>query len=177
MLLRRLFLPVTGVLTTFALLGLAFAGAASAQGNQGDFGAYIYEGTCDQPSANALDDVGDLDPDESVWMVVGNGEPTPETVFGEDEGISAAVQDLTGSDHVLIVRASDDQSAPVIACGAITGEVDSNGELLVQLDEVEGSGFQGRAHFGPNKDDDDEPTEVTVAIWASSGTPASTPAS
>lgn len=179
MILRRLTLPLGGALVAAALLTLALAGPASAQGNQGDFGAYIYEGTCDQLGATALEDVGDLDQDDDAWNVVDQGETAPDAVYGEDDDIAQTIDTLTSADHVVVVRASDDQSAAVIACGAIAGEIDANGALLIQLDEVEGSGFQGRAHIGPNMDDDDddEQTAVTVAIWMANGTPVATPAS
>lgn len=177
---RRFVLAATRVLGIALLTMAAFAVPAYAQDDDDDdqFGTYIHEGTCDS-LGNSLDDIGDLERDENVWNVIGQGESNPGTVYGEDEDISQTVDDLTGADHVVVVHERDDRDSPVIACGAITGTADENGELLITLDEVEGSGFQGSAHFGPEQDDDDDDeTEVTVGIWMSSGaTPEATPAS
>lgn len=175
---HRTRLPATLVVSAAALALFLMATPAFAQETEhGDFGAYIYEGTCDNISGEAIEDVGDLDPDEGVWKVVGKGEQSPDRVWGEDEGISPTLDDLTGKQHVAVVRDDDDEQAPVVACGAIEGAADANGELVIQLNEVDGSGWQGRAHFGPKQKDDDEATEVTVAVWhATGGTPSATPA-
>lgn len=164
-----------------AILGIsAFIAPAYAMDDDDDqYGAYLYEGTCDNIGSNPLEDIGDLEPEDDAWNVIGQGEPSPGAVYGEDEDLSQAVSDLTASDYVVVVRERDDQNSPVVACGMIDGSVDANGELVITLDEVNGSGVQGRAHFGPEDEqdrDDDEQTEVTVGVWKTgSGTQAATP--
>ena len=104
-------------------------------------------------------------------------------VYEEDDDISATVDELTGSPHVVVVREHDDESSPIIACGAIEGEA-ANGRLEIALDPVDDSGVSGTALFRPDDDDDDddddEPTEVLVrvshgAAGETSGSPTATP--
>lgn len=151
--------------------------ATPALADDDDLGAFIREGTCESPG-NVVEDVGDLDPlddDDSEWDVVGSDVPRSTTVYGEDEGISQAIDDLTGTEHVITIHAADDSNADVIACGEITDEADSDGTLTIDLDEVDGSGYTGKVHFGPS-DDSDEATEVTTVVWqGGSATPEASP--
>ncbi|HRA47501.1 MAG TPA: hypothetical protein PK819_05465 [Thermomicrobiales bacterium] len=144
-----------------------------------EYGAYINVGTCEEISDQVVADIGDLEKDEHVWKVVGQGlKIKPDPIYGEDEEIDQTIEELTASDHVVVIRADDDVTAAVIACGAISGKADAKGELMVALDEVDDSGFEGRAHFGPNHDDDDhEPVEVTTGVWkvGAAGTPVASP--
>jgi hypothetical protein len=157
--------------------GTATATATSGSG-QHDLGAFIRAGTCDAPG-DVVEDIGDLDvdsdDDDTVWDRIGKGDPEPDVVYDEEEDIHQTVDELTGRDYVITIHARDDVKSDVIACGAIAGDVRSDGGLLIDLAEVDGSGWVGRAHFAPHHDDDDE-TEVTVGVWQGpSGTPEATP--
>lgn len=154
------------------LLGTtAFAIPASpvAADDDDDFGAYIYEASCDNLDPDKIiKDVGDLD-DESEsskeWMRLGQGADFPSEFHAEDEDLDdITLDDLTGSEHAVAAHASDSKDADVIACGDITGEV-KDGTLLIDLHEVDDSGFEGRAYFAPEEDDDDNELEVTTGIW------------
>jgi hypothetical protein len=155
-------------------------GPASASDDD-EYGAYIYTGTCDDFSGAAVEDVGDLEEDDAdFWRVLGDDEPAPNTIYGEDEDITPSIDELTGEPHVLVVRAADDETADVVACGEISGTAGNVGSLTIELEEVEGSGVQGRASFGPDDDDDDDQIRVTTGVWLSTGgtpaSPESTPA-
>ncbi len=163
---------------TLALLAFAVPAMAAdstpAIGDK-DLGAYIREGSCDQPG-KVIEDVGDLDPDDDIWDLLGQGEQEPRTIYGEDEGIRQSVDDLVGSGYIVTIHKTDDADADIIACGKIEGDVGSDGTLMIDLKEMNDSGFIGRVHFGP-KHDDDEQTEVTTGVWeGSSATPEATPA-
>lgn len=156
----RSLLAVAGV----AALGLSLGiGAVSASDDE--LGAWIYEGTCASPGQTPLHDIGDLeiDDDDRTPDIAGTSVPGP--VYEEDEGISTSLDDLTAKPHVVIVRASDDRSAPVVACGEISGEA-RDGVLRVPLEAVGNSGVSGVATFGPARpgSDDGDKTEVTTEV-------------
>jgi len=129
-----------------------------------EHGAYIYAGRCDSLEGPVLFDIGDLEAERrprgnAASTLAGSG-----PVYEEDEDISATIEELLASPHVVVVRERDDRSSPVIACGEITGEA-RDGRLSVQLRPVGGSRVGGVAAFGPNRDrDDHEPTEVLVQV-------------
>lgn len=154
-------------------------GTATAGSNDDSFGAFIRAGTCEAPG-DVVEDIGDLENDEDdAWRVIGGDDPAPEVVYDEDEDIGQTIDELTGGEFVVTIHERENPDSTMIACGAITGEVDADGTLLIDLDEVDDSGFEGRAHFGPDDadadddhDDDDhddkgnaDQTEVTVGVW------------
>lgn len=67
--------------------------------------------------------------------------------------------------HVLVVHEGESSRTPVVAIGAVEGELGDDGTLLIDLNEVDNSGYEGRAYFEPDDDDDDDEVEVTVGIW------------
>ncbi len=137
---------------------------ATAASGHDELGAFIRKGSCDKPG-DVVGDIGDLEPGEDdIWSRVGQGEQEPDVVYGEDEDVDMTIDALTSADHVITIHERDDASSAVIACGAISGDVHGDGTLMIDLDEVDDSGFQGRAHFDPEHNDDDE-TEITVGVW------------
>jgi hypothetical protein len=146
-----------------------------------ELGAYVYEGTVESYGDRPVEEVGELesiqddddDDIDDVWGVIGGGEPVPNPLWGEDdEDIDLTIEQLTAAPHVLVVHAGESPSTPVVAIGAIEAELNEEGTLLIDLDEVDNSGFEGRAHFAPDLDDDDDDgdddrdeTDVTVGIW------------
>lgn len=141
-----------------------------------DLGAFIREGSCDQPG-KVIDDVGELDPDDEVWTVIGNHDQRPDVVFGEDEGIDQKIDDLLESGYIVTIHTSDDENASMIACGKIEGTTDTDGTLTIDLQEIDNSGFIGRVHFGPLQHQD-ESTEVTTGVWqTTAASPIASPAS
>jgi len=151
-----------------------------------DFGAYLYETSCDElDTDDIIADVGDLDDesqDSEEWQRLGQGADFPSEFYAEDDGIDEidSMDDLTSGTYAVAAHAEDSEDADVIACGDVQGEV-QNDQLLIELDEVNDSGYAGRAHFAP-ADDEDENIEVTTGIWpagevGSLGIPEATPTS
>src|SRR5690606_4656871 len=130
-------------------------------GSDGDdrFGAFIREGTCDAPG-DVVEDIDELDDDDrdddddDEWQKLGGDEERPDVFYSEEEDIDQTIDDLTGGEFIVTVHEGESADSPVFACGEITGEVESDGSLLIDLEEVDDSGFEGRAHFGPDDDDD-----------------------
>ncbi len=150
-------------------LGLTIgAGGLAAQPGD-ELAAGIFEGTCGSPGDNRLFDLGDLeatDDDDRGRTSTIAGTPVAGPVFEEEDDISASIDELTATPHVVLVFASDAADAPVAACGEITGEA-SDGRLRVTLEPVDGSGIGGVATFRPDNDDtddDDDQTEVLVQV-------------
>ena len=193
--------PMFAVIRILAIVALAMAAVAipaSAQDDDDDdeFGAYIYEGTVDDYGDNPVEDLEGLesvrddddndddDNDRDVWEVIGNDDSEPDPLYVEDdEEIGMTIDELTSEPHVLAIHADDDPDSEVIAIGAIEGDRDDDGGLMVDLEEVDDSGFEGRAYFQPDDDDDDDDgAEVAIGIWEAgavdaAATPEATPAS
>src|SRR5262249_3447580 len=63
-------------------------------------------------------------------------------------------KDLLAADYVLLVRKSDQDNAPALACGAIGGVPEARtGALSFALAEENGSGYLGVAVLTPNRAD------------------------
>ena len=91
-------------------------------------------------------------------------------VVNADESEPGTCKDMPlmmATPHVLVVHEGESYRTPVVAIGAIEGELGDDGTLLIDLNEVDNSGYEGRAYFEPDDDDDDDDdeVEVTVGIW------------
>ncbi len=176
---RHLGFLMMRVLSVLALAVFALATPVLADDDDdfddGEFAAYIYEGTVDNYGDRPIEDIDDLDSlwddDDGddvheVWGRIGGGEPAPNPLWGEDdEDIDFSIEQLMAAPHVLVVHEGESYDTPVVAIGAIEGELGADGTLLIDLDEVDNSGYEGRAYFEPDDDDDDDEAEVTVGIW------------
>lgn len=154
--------------------------------DDGDFGAYVYAATCDDLSADAIvEDIGELeleDDDDDIdeyWTVLGSDQDTPSKLYAEDEDIDdVTMEDLLAESHAIAVHADDDRDSDVIACGDVTGNAEE-GFLFFDLQEVDDSGYDGRAYIQPDDDDDDDDDDldVVVGVWpAGEVQPLGTPA-
>ena len=158
-------------------LGATLVASAGSGDDDTSFGAGIYQGSCDIPGDRADFDIGDLeadDDDDAATPKIG-GTPVAGPVYAEDEGLSASLDDLTSNPYVVVIRQSEAADAPIVACGAITGE-QTNDELRVTLDPIDDSGVSGLATFGPAdaRNDDGDQTEVDVEVQTSGTHSAST---
>lgn len=137
-----------------------------------EWGAYVYAATCDDLNPDAIiEDVGDLelvddsDDMDEYWTVLGADQDSPSELYAEDDDIDdVTLDDLVNESHAIAVHAEDDRNSDVIACGNIDGTVD-DGFLLFDLQEVDGSGFEGRAYLTPDDDDDDDDVDSVVGVW------------
>lgn len=212
---RRFLLHALRLLSIVLLAVVTLAAPAMAQDDDDDtkgddvvtdateFAVYIYEGTVDDFGAEPVDDAGALellspndgDPDDDadeIWHAISSDETRPDVLYGDDADTDLTLVELTDSPHVLVVHAGEEADEPVIAAGNIEGEI-QDGVLIIDLHEVDDSGYEGRAFFGPEDEDNDDTDEsdddrvddqsrgdsdVIVALWqAETGEVDSTPAS
>jgi hypothetical protein len=142
-------------------------GTAATSGASDELGSYVHEGTCDAIGATVeeIDDLelDDDDDDDRIWQRIGRDQPMPDRLWADDDDVDTSLQALMGGEHVITVHADEDSDSPVIACGAIAGELDADGGLLIDLAEVDGSGYAGRAYLIP--DDDDNETDIDLGVW------------
>lgn len=165
---------------TFLLRALAVALMASlarampAVANDDDLGTYVHEGTCDtiRSKVEEIDDLDLDDDDDRIWQRIGGGDPLPDRFWAEDDDVDMSLQSLIDGEYVITVHEHEDSDAPVITCGAIAGELEAGGGLLIDLEEADGSGFEGRASLIPDDDDDDDETDIDIGVWE---TAAATP--
>ena len=175
-------LTLLRVLGAALLAMLVFASPATAQDDD-ELGSYIHEETCDS-LGNEVEEIEDLelnhhnddddDDDDDrrdhdrIWQRIGGEDTQPERLWAEDDDVDMSLQELMDGEFVITVHEADDNDSAVIVCGAITGEPDQDGGLLIDLEEAEDSGFEGRAYLVPDNDDDDDDdddTDVYIGVW------------
>lgn len=165
------------------LLGsLAAAPVVLADDHEDDddrFGTFIYAGTIDDiGNAKVVEDIDELEMDDDddrdeSWAVLGPDQDMPDELYTGDEDLDHDIdlQTLTAEPHMIVVHETDDRDSAIVAVGVIEGEIAEDGTLLIQLDEHDGSGWEGRAWFGPDLDDDDdhdddgEELDVVVGVF------------
>lgn len=174
-------LSLLRMLGAVLLAALLIASPAAAQDDDDELGTYIHEGTC-EALGDKVEDIEDLDREhrdddddddrrdrDRVWDRIGGDDPRPETLWADDDDVDMGLDALMAGEYVITVHADDDEDSDVIACGAITGEADADGGLLIDLAEVEDSGYEGRAYLMPEDDDDDDETEISLGVWEVAG--------
>lgn len=70
--------------------------------------------------------------------------------------------DLTKREHAVAIIETEPKGTSVAACGDITGR-EKKGTLRFDLEEVDTSGFEGRAWLGSTEDTHE--LEITVGVW------------
>lgn len=142
---------------------------------------HIHSGTCGDELGDVVFPLTDLSgatiQGSPVASPIVEDAATPEVTTGEVvvQGITnvdVALDDILADDHAINVHNSADDMGTYIACGNITGEP-TDGELEIELDELNDSGFSGGAIL---TDNGDGTTTVTVTLVDQSdavGTPAS----
>ncbi len=157
------------------------------------FAAFIYAGTLSAlDQATVVTDIDDLELEtherendddhegnrdrdrqrDQSWQLLGDGQVAPDELYTGDEDLDDSIDldTLTAEPHLVVVHETGSQDSPIIVVGVIEGEATPDGTLLIQLAEHEGSGYEGRAWFGPKTDDDDEnddnhELEVVVGVY------------
>jgi plastocyanin len=139
--------------------------------------AHIHTGTCEELGdvAFPLNDVAPLEagatPSASPAASPAAGD-MGEVVAESTTDVDVSLDDILASEHAINVHESKENIGNYIACGNITGTV-TDGQLTIQLDELNDSGYSGQAVL---VDNGDGTTTVTVTLM-SSGDAAGTPAS
>jgi hypothetical protein len=123
--------------------------------------AAIYAGTCE--------DLGDVVAElPDVTGAEGPAVGQRSAIEAEDATatVDVALDDLLDDDHAVAVLGSDEEDAPVVACGEIGGVDDDDGELVVGLREVDDSGFAGVAYLAYGGADD---SQTVVSLFLAEG--------
>lgn len=80
------------------------------------------------------------------------------TGLGSTTIVEASLEDILAEEHAIVLHLDPEQMEVFIACGDIAGMVENN-ELVVDLDELNNSGFSGWAIL---TDNGDETTTVVI---------------
>lgn len=178
---RRL-APIAFAVALFLVLAATFANAG-AQGTAstpvaGDVPhpAHIHTGTC----ATLGDVVFPLNevaaPETLAASPVAGSEATPVSgssdVLAESTTIvEVSLDDIIAGGHAINVHESAENIQNYIACGDVTGTA-VGGQLSIDLNELNGSGYMGQAALQDNRDGT---TTVTVVLMGSDGSASGTP--
>ncbi len=184
---RRLVLTVPG-LAAFALVGgLAFGQVGSAQdatpGGMMDevpHPGHIHTGTCDElgdvvypledataggmmgtPMAGMMDSMAT----PGAGMAGMAGMDMSEVVAQSMSTVDVALDDILAAEHAINFHESAENIGTYIACGDVTGTPE-DGVLEIDLDELNGSGYEGMAMLADNGDGT---TDVTVLLTHTDG--------
>jgi hypothetical protein len=186
-----------GMLAGIATVGAQGAdGTPVAGGGEGHaFPAHIHSGTCETLGdvVYPLEDLTsegmevDATPAGAVgtpFDAVGQNTGTPEDMGAGDTAaatapfassetvVEASLDDILAAEHAINVHESAENIGNYVACGNLTGMSDG-GELTIQLQELNGSGYTGEAML---VDNGDGTTTVTVNLLQRGvGSPVASP--
>lgn len=148
--------------------------------------AHIHNGTCDE-LGDVVYPLNDLqaaaqvaDPDATPIQTTG-ATPDAEAAIGPVDVVAqsgtevdVSLDELLGGEYAINVHESPENIQTYLACGEITGSP-GDGELLIELEELNNSGYVGEARLA---DQGDGTTIVNVSLFPSDtvGTPVGTPA-
>ena len=120
--------------------------------------AHIHTGGCG-------DDLGDvIAPLTNLTAPAGEGLGQEEAVVAETSftTVPLTLDAILGADHAVNVHLSTEEVGTYIACGELGGPLNENGNLVVGLREVDGSGFTGIAFLAPSATD---PASTDVSVF------------
>lgn len=158
--------------------------------------AHIHSGTCDQlgdvvfplndVTPLGIDVAAEATPKGMTASPVAEADATPvvaqvpgvnQVVAESTTDLDVSLDDILGSEHAINVHESAENIQNYIACGDLTGTA-TDGELQIELQELNNSGYIGEADL---IDNGDGTTTVTVKLLRSgegmTGTPEGTPSS
>lgn len=180
---KRWFTPAAFFVAAFVMLA-GFGASAAAQGaatpTMGEttpHPAHIHKGTCDTLGDVVFPLNNLVAPGTEASPVAGmEASPVASPVPGGNAVVSestttvkVALNDIISGGHAINVHESMENIQNYIACGDVTGTA-TGGQLQIDLQELNGSGYMGQATL---KDNGDGTTTVTVLLMH---TGAATPA-
>jgi len=149
--------------------------------------AHIHSGTCNELGdvvfpLNDLQAASQVATPEAALNADAASTPAATPTVGLDEVVAqsatvveASLDDILAAEHAINVHQSPENIDIYIACGEVTGSP-TDGQLTIELQELNDSGFVGEAML---TDNDDGTTTVHVSLIpidaADGGTPAATP--
>jgi len=190
---KRIFVPASLVVAAlvFALTLLAGLPSAGAQGTPpaqdgtaADHPAHIHSGTCNTlgdvvyPLNNLQAASMAASPAATPGVVTLPATPEATSIPGvsgivaqSTTDVDVSLDDLLAEDFAINVHESPQNIQIYIACGDLTGTPE-NGELTIDLQELNASGFAGQAVL---TDNGDGTTTVMVSLFSSAGMVTGTP--
>ena len=178
--------PRLGAVIAFAALVLLVPGGLAqdqatpvggAQVGDGPHPAHIHSGTCDT-LGEVVVPLNDLTGMHVGGSPVATAADMMASPMAGDMGmmsqssetvVQLPLNDILAAEHAINVHESAENIQNYIACGEITGSP-TNGQLTIQLTELNGSGFNGEATL---VDNGDGTTTVTATIMQTGGGMAS----
>ncbi len=139
--------------------------------------AHIHAGTCEELGdvVFPLNDVAPLDAEATPAAspvassaAAGAGEVVAESTTE----VEASLDDILAAEHAINVHESAENIQNYIACGNLTGPA-TDGELRIDLEELNDSGYTGQAHLVDNGDGTTTVTVTLMTTGEAAGTPAS----
>lgn len=131
-----------------------------AQDADGPHPAHIHSGTCDE-LGDIVQPLTEIKENTAGEVF---GAPDAERVEVSETDAPMTLSDILASPHAINIHESTENIQNYIACGNIGGRV-VDGDLLIGLQEINGSGHHGIAKLGS----DDDSTEVTVYLAERAG--------
>ena len=166
---RRTLLSISAIGIAASALGLRTGlaqDATPAAGGEVAHPAHIHTGTCDE-LGDVVFPLNDIAPINADATPAASAAASPaaagasEVVAESTSQVDASLEELLASEaYAINVHESAENIQNYIACGNITG-TPTDGELLVELQELNDSGFTGEAQL---VDNGDGTTTVTVTL-------------
>ncbi len=158
--------------------GLAQDATPAAGGMVGNHPAHIHEGNCETLNPTPLIPLANVTMSMAMGMMAS---PSPmaspaagdSMMMGSSMAIPAAmsvtlvevgVADILAAEHAVNIHLSPEEAGTYIACGAIGGSPDANGDLILGLAEENDLGYSGIAWLHDNGDN-----TTTVTIFLAQG--------
>ena len=182
---RRTFLSVGAIGIAASALGLraTFAhegedhGATPAAGGEVAHPAHIHSGTCEE-LGDVVFPLNDVAPLGAGATPAAAPAASPaaggagEIVAESTSQVDASFEELLASEaYAINVHESAENIGNYIACGNLTGPA-TDGELLIDLEELNDSGYTGQAHLVDNGDGTTTVTVTLMTTGDAAGTPA-----
>ncbi|HEV2067110.1 MAG TPA: cupredoxin family copper-binding protein [Thermomicrobiales bacterium] len=151
-------------------------GATPVGGGEAAHPAHIHAGTCEELGdvVFPLNDVAALDANATPAASPA-ASPTADgagnVVAESTTEVETSLDDILAAEHAINVHESAENIQNYIACGDLTGPA-TDGELRVELRELNGSGYTGEAHLVDNGDGTTTVTVTLMTAGAAAGTPA-----
>lgn len=161
--------------------GIGLAQEATPSSGETPHPAHIHSGTCTElgdvvyPLTDVAAPTEDATPDAMAMMGHGDGTPMAggdEVVAESTTEVDAALDDILAAEHAINVHESMENIGNYIACGDLTGTA-TDGELAIELQELNDSGYTGNAVL---TDNGDGTTTVMVTLMKSGSDTMGTPA-
>lgn len=177
---RRTFLSVGAIGVAASALGLRTGlaqGATPAAGGEVAHPAHIHTGTCEE-LGDVVFPLNDIAPLDAGATPAASPVASPaaggagEVVAESTSQVDASFEELLASEEYAInVHESAENIGNYIACGNLTGPA-TDGELHIDLKELNGSRYTGEAHLVDNGDGTTTVTVTLMTTGDAAGTPA-----